>query len=36
VTGSSDFGTQALTLLIPLGTFIAALVVAFFFRRPAR
>jgi len=34
VATSSYFATQALTLLIPLGTFVAALVVAFFFRRP--
>jgi len=34
LASTSYTGTQAMTLLIPLGTFIVVLVVAFFRRRP--
>jgi hypothetical protein len=37
VVAVTDFGTQSLTLLIPLGTFLVVLVLAFLFRRqPSR
>lgn len=33
LASTDTYGAQALTLLIPLGTFLLAIVLAFFFRR---